>query len=276
MAGGFIIGGFQISRNLAPYPGAAIDADVAAFAAESGATDVAGLNNLVKYLKAESIYDNFVIYPMKSAQNAGSGATVYSLGGLTTNDMTLVNSPTWGAGGITTNGTNQYGYVPDFLGSQTRTVFGRTNLTLGMPGTDPILATYGTSTSNRGWILGINVASGTLLFRSSDGTNGNQEIYNTPDTSAAGTDTCVVGQWIEGGGRSAWHNKTSQSLSLLAGSAQTGVFNTTNPLTFSALLDSDLTTTINTSQLTGIAMAVCNQAITTAQRETITDLINAL
>src|SRR6056297_2999065 len=70
-----------------------IEPEVQAFAAESGATDLTGLNTLTRYLKQEGLYDNFVIYPMKSAQNAGSGATVYGLGGLNTNDMTLVNSP---------------------------------------------------------------------------------------------------------------------------------------------------------------------------------------
>ena len=83
-------------------------AEIAAFAAESGATDLTGLTNLVVYLKQENLYDNFVIYPMKSAQNAGSGSTVYSLGGLTTVDLTIVAGAPWTSAGIDLNGTNQW------------------------------------------------------------------------------------------------------------------------------------------------------------------------
>jgi hypothetical protein len=82
--------------------------EIAAFAAESGATDLTGLTNLVVYLKQENLYDNFVIYPMKSAQNAGSGSTVYSLGGLTTVDLTIVAGAPWTSAGIDLNGTNQW------------------------------------------------------------------------------------------------------------------------------------------------------------------------
>jgi len=87
---------------------AAIDSDVQAFATESGATDLTGLNNLVVYLKGEGLYSSFVIYPMKSAQNAGSGSTVYSLGGLTTVDLTIVAGAPWTSTGIDLNGTNQW------------------------------------------------------------------------------------------------------------------------------------------------------------------------
>jgi hypothetical protein len=87
---------------------AAIDSDVQAFATESGATDLTGLNNLAVYLKGEGLYSNFVIYPMKSAQNAGSGSTVYGLGGLTTVDLTIVASAPWTSAGIDCNGTTQW------------------------------------------------------------------------------------------------------------------------------------------------------------------------
>ena len=87
---------------------AAIDSDVQAFATESGATDLTGLNNLVVYLKGEGLYSSCVIYPMKSAQNAGSGSTVYSLGGLTTVDLTIVAGAPWTSAGIDLNGTNQW------------------------------------------------------------------------------------------------------------------------------------------------------------------------
>jgi len=104
-----------------------LDADVLAFAAASGATDLAALDALTRYVKAEELWDNFRAYPMKSTQNAGSGATVYGLGGLTANNMTLVNAPSWGAGGINFAGTTQYGNTAHIPASPDVTVFTRAN-----------------------------------------------------------------------------------------------------------------------------------------------------
>jgi hypothetical protein len=41
-----------------------------------------------------------VCWPLRSSQNAGTGTTAYSLGGLGTFNGTLVNGPTWGADGL--------------------------------------------------------------------------------------------------------------------------------------------------------------------------------
>jgi hypothetical protein len=41
-----------------------------------------------------------VAWPMRSYQNAGTGSTVYSLGGLGRYDGTMINSPTWGYNGV--------------------------------------------------------------------------------------------------------------------------------------------------------------------------------
>lgn len=73
------------------------DADASAFAAASGATDVAALSAFVKGVKELGLWNNMVCWPLRSSQNAGTGTTVYSLGGLGTFNGTLVNGPTWGA-----------------------------------------------------------------------------------------------------------------------------------------------------------------------------------
>lgn len=86
--------------------GARLDADAAAFAATSGATDVAALSNFVKGVKALGLWDDMVCWPLRSSQNAGTGTTAYSLGGLGTFNGTLVNGPTWGVDGIDFDGTN--------------------------------------------------------------------------------------------------------------------------------------------------------------------------
>ena len=100
--GGIRIGGLGISG---------FDADAAAYFERAGVTDATAktqINAFVKGVKDLGLYSNMVSWPLRSAQNAGTGATAYSLGGLGTYDFTLNNSPSRDANGITTNGTNQW------------------------------------------------------------------------------------------------------------------------------------------------------------------------
>jgi hypothetical protein len=61
------------------------------------------------------LWDSMICWPLRSEQNAGTGTTAYSLGGLGTFDGTLVNGPTWGVDGITFGGVTQYiEYAPQF------------------------------------------------------------------------------------------------------------------------------------------------------------------
>jgi hypothetical protein len=94
----------------------AYDPDLAAFITATGATNTESLGDLVTYLKAENLWTSSRIYPMRSDQNKGSGATVYGLGGLTSNNLSLVNSPTWGASDIDFTVANSYGVasIPAF------------------------------------------------------------------------------------------------------------------------------------------------------------------
>jgi hypothetical protein len=79
-----------------------LDPDAIAFAAVSGATDIVALSNFVKGVKALNLWSALICWPMRSAQNRGSGTVVYSLGGLETTNAAMVGSPVWGANGITT------------------------------------------------------------------------------------------------------------------------------------------------------------------------------
>jgi len=82
---------------------AGFDADAAAYFDRAGVTDATAksqINAFVKGVKALGLYNSMVCWPLRSAQNAGTGLTAYSLGGLGTYDGTLVNSPTRGADGI--------------------------------------------------------------------------------------------------------------------------------------------------------------------------------
>ena len=89
--------------------GPSVDPDAAAFAAASGATDVAALSAFVKGVKDLGLWNNMVCWPLRSSQNAGTGTTAYSLGGLGTFNGTLVNGPTWGVDGVNlTAASNHY------------------------------------------------------------------------------------------------------------------------------------------------------------------------
>jgi hypothetical protein len=85
------------------------DADASAYIARAGVTDTTGqqqINDFVVGVKNLGLYNNMVAWPLRSTQNAGTGGTAYSIGGLGTYDGTLTNGPTWGTGGITFDGVN--------------------------------------------------------------------------------------------------------------------------------------------------------------------------
>jgi hypothetical protein len=66
------------------------------------------INSFVKGIKSLGLWNSMVCWPLRSSQNAGSGLTAFSLGGLGNFDGTLVSSgalPTWGANGITNSAT---------------------------------------------------------------------------------------------------------------------------------------------------------------------------
>jgi len=87
------------------------DADAAAYFDRAGVTDATAkqqINSFVVGVKGLSLWSNMVCWPLRSAQNKGSGTTVYSLGGLGTYNGTMVNGPTWGANGISFDGTDDH------------------------------------------------------------------------------------------------------------------------------------------------------------------------
>jgi hypothetical protein len=89
-------------------PSPSYDPDALAYVQASGATDIDNINAFVVGVKALGLWNTMVCWPLRSSQNAGTGSTAYSLGGLGTYNGTLVNGPTWGVDGITTNGVAQY------------------------------------------------------------------------------------------------------------------------------------------------------------------------
>ena len=269
-------GGFGNTRTR--RGGVALDPDLAAFAAASGATDLDGISAIVEYVKAQSLWDNFRLYPAKSAQNAGSGTTLYGIGGLTANNGTLINGPTWAANGVTYQGSSsQYGSIPDFIDASTLTVLHRA-AELSTASLDRDLISQADSASNqRSWRIRHDSNPITLpykLLRFADGTISNFESYEEPGNQSSTAERLYVAQWIAGGGRSLFFNKTSQSLSLTGGTAQTARHNSTSAVTVNCFLLAGSPSNFNSQRVVADAFVV--GTLTTTQRETLTDLINAL
>lgn len=84
-----------------------LDVDTLAFAARvkagSGKTilpeNLKQLNKFIIGTKKLGLWNTMVCWPMRSIHNAGTGSTVYSLGGLGTYNGTMTNSPVWSSDG---------------------------------------------------------------------------------------------------------------------------------------------------------------------------------
>jgi hypothetical protein len=158
--------------------GGGIDPDAQAFIDASGATDVEGINNFVKGVKALGLWSSMVCWPLRSSQNAGTGSTAYSLGGLGTYNGTLVNGPTWGADGIATNG---------IIGQK---------ITIGPTGFN---AVFGTPPKNN-WDMFSVTYSGSSLMGQFQGANAGYEIWLSYDSSGGnvgGYGPWEDNSWIE-------------------------------------------------------------------------------
>jgi len=81
------------------------DGDAAAYFDRAGVTDATAksqINAFVVGIKDLGLYNDMVSWPLRSAQNAGTGTTAYSLGGLGTFNGTFAGAtlPTWDADGV--------------------------------------------------------------------------------------------------------------------------------------------------------------------------------
>lgn len=254
-----------------------LDPAVAAFQAASGADDVSNLNDLVQYLRSQSLYANARIYPMTSTTNAGSGSTVYGIGGSTSNNMTLAGSPSWGADGITfTAASSQYGTIADFIGSETLNLFICTQINnLAGVGTKAIVTQWGGSSGQRSFLFGNNTDDNRIsLFRTPDGSSGSQELYNGAVASLVGSQRTYAAQWVAGGTRALWQNNSTVSLSLATGSAQTSRFNSANDIAIAATFSGSSYGSFNNLANTA-CFAIVNTGLTLAQREAINDYVTA-
>jgi hypothetical protein len=79
------------------------DADVDSYILRAGVTDSTAqtqINDFVVGVKALGLWNKMVCWPLRSAQNAGTGSIAYSLGGLGTYNGTLNAQAIWTADGV--------------------------------------------------------------------------------------------------------------------------------------------------------------------------------
>lgn len=92
--------------------GAVFDKDALNYFSTAGITDSTAknqLNNFIKEIKRLGLWNNMVCWPLRSSQNAGTGTTAYSLGGLATYNATLTSpAPTWTSDGLYTDSFTKY------------------------------------------------------------------------------------------------------------------------------------------------------------------------
>jgi hypothetical protein len=80
------------------------DNDGDSYLQRANVTDILGRSEVlwfVRGMKSLGLWQNMVCWPLRSYQNAGTGSTVYSLGGFGIYNATSFNSPSWGIDGIT-------------------------------------------------------------------------------------------------------------------------------------------------------------------------------
>jgi hypothetical protein len=268
----------QVLPQFSGFRSATMDPLVAAFRVASGATDTTGIAAIVRYARAQGLINNIQLYTFKSAQNAGTGSTLYGVGGLGLGHMTLVGSPSWASANMSMNTTTQYGTISGLTGNGTLTVFVRRS---GVPAASSyIVSQYEFTESRRSW--GLVEASGTAdaiwLNRSSNGagTNPNIENYASAASAWGSAEATYVAQWIAGAGRACWTNKTSVTLTILVGQTpQTQRFAASDPIGINAIANSGGPSAFAGGNYVSL-LIIANVTPSDTQREALTDLVNAL
>ena len=253
------------------------DSDVAAFQKASGATQVGPILALVDYLKAQSLWDYARFYPMKSAQNAGSGSTVYGLGGLTSNNMTLVNSPTWGSGGVTfASASSQYGNIGTVGGGGGVEMIARVAYANATPAAaEAALGYYRTSGFDHRYLRLDRLTGGQFRsLRSSSGTGAAVDSVSSGDQTNTTDMQTIVWSLPEGSNVAFYQNKTQLS-NVVSQAGEQAIAAIPDDIFFAAVNDGVAAGTFS-DFVAAAALLFSGQIPTNTQREAITDLIDAL
>lgn len=195
----------------------AVDSDAQSFITASGATDIEAIDKFVKGVKNLGLWNSLVCWPLRSSQNAGTGTTAYSLGGLGTFNGTLTNGPTWGPNGTTYDGVNDTIATSFTLGS--------TQVFCGFVGNIP------TSGAKGFFYGGTNSASEPIYWVNPRTSSGAEYWFNLSRPSIADNTMAGVHMWSTIGG--AGINTKGYRNTTLLGTAATAA-SAPSPLTLSS------------------------------------------
>jgi hypothetical protein len=236
--GGIRIGGLSVAQ--------VFDPDAAAYVTTAGVTDATAktqINDFVKGIKNLGLWSNIISWPLRSAQNAGTGTTAYSLGGLITKNGTLTNGPTWGTDGINFDGANDYINVPFTEKS------GYTSHNFGTIASLTSVADTRIAVQGGGPWVGIKGATG-LLTVSDDGADTSLGAYTLNDFFGANYDKTGGSYKAYRAGNLIGTTSTAVTLSsspLLIGTYATNFFFWSGTIAFAHLFDKSLTDDENLS-----------------------------
>jgi hypothetical protein len=103
---GLRLGGLNVSQGFDP--------DAAAYIVSAGVTNATAktqINAFVKGTKELGLWPSMVSWLLRSTQNAGTGTTVYSLGGYGTYNGTMNGTLSWGTNGIIYPNDSTYKFI---------------------------------------------------------------------------------------------------------------------------------------------------------------------
>jgi hypothetical protein len=256
------------------------------FVAATGATDTSTILALCQYLGAQGLWTSCRFFPFKSAQNKGSGTTVYGLGGWTSNNIALVNGPTWGASGVAFDATDDRATWDGtgIEGLSELYIFDRqapTNASLADTARFSGIS-FGDGSANptqRFLFSGFVTGSLSLETYSSGLTNAADiRRFGTTQSWSAGADTQFVTRLAQTGS-DIWRSKSTTTKVTPSGTqdyrpSQAG-WTANSVVNVSALYGSIAGYSLFVAT-TRVALLLCKTSLTTLQRETITDYLDAL
>ena len=147
----------------------AYDADASTYFTTAGVTNTAGRQQISRFvtgIKDLGLWSSMVCWPLRSSQNAGTGTTAYSLGGLQTSNATLVNGSTWTSNGtpfttaqyanatisevgqdltllfVAAGSGASFGTFPQYFGVQSPSAFAGNQISLGSNGAGSTISTF--------------------------------------------------------------------------------------------------------------------------------------
>lgn len=190
------MGGFSIGYGISLKSRRTFDGDAAAYFLTAGITDAEAktqINGFVIGIKDLGLWGSMVSWPLRSSQNAGTGVTAYSLGGLGTYNGTLNNNPTWTNEGVNME-TAQQNISTGLSLTQPFTIFAVFR-TFGSNGAGTTQRFYGpnlqgalTKAAGSGATAVVNASAGITgsIFTSSPSTfYGTQIEYNATNSTAS-------------------------------------------------------------------------------------------